>query len=257
MWLRLSRIALLELTKLPPSFRLLRFTAPHAAQIQLEGDAPQADQIPLDDDDPTSPRSNAARGRKQLDCTHDDPTSPRSNAARGRKQLDCAQDFADDSAGEDNNNSMPVQESAVEEFACSPSEARALRGWERILLRVLKVAADPPEHPAGLDDRGSPQDLAGLERTMETAVPLISDGYPPRQGHAQICLGDLMEESITWMEVDSEDDQNSPKAIDQVQLMEEEEEESGPEAVPPALRDLQRQQNAPGIVAGMQKCLSF
>jgi hypothetical protein len=68
----------------------------------------------------------------------------------------------------------------------------------------------------------------------------------------------MLEESISWLDVDSEDDQTSPKKVDLLQAyndMEEDELEEQP--MPRGLEAIARQQKAPGIVAGMQKCLSF
>lgn len=131
------------------------------------------------------------------------------------------------------------------------SEARAMHGWARILYRVFSVTMAGPGPPCG---HGQPEE----EECDPTQVG-IGPSYLPRQGqgHAHICLGDVMEESISWLELDSEDDElASPKACDMVQVVEEEE-EGEPQPMPAALRDIHRQQKAPGIVAGMQKCLSF
>jgi hypothetical protein len=108
-----------------------------------------------------------------------------------------------------------------------------------MIVRVFRVTAGPPEEP---------------EQPEAEECPMRP--FLPGKGHALICLGDLMEESVTWIEVDSEDDCNSPKAADLAQAAEEEE-DAAEEPVPPAMRDIYRQQRAGGIVAGMQKCLSF
>lgn len=118
-----------------------------------------------------------------------------------------------------------------------PMSQRAMAGWSRILMRVMRMTlAEPPVGPC--------EPPVGL-------VPALREG----QGHAHICLGDIMEESISWMEVDSEDDCHTPKAADMMPAQEPEEEEE--EVVPSHLKNIYRQQNAPGIVAGMNKCLSF
>lgn len=126
------------------------------------------------------------------------------------------------------------------EAICTPEE-RAMQGWMRVVLRVLSVTMAGAGPPAECEPPAAP-----------------CPPYPLRegQGHAHICLGELMEESVTWIEVPWEDDVNSPKQCDQVQAMEEEEEGAATE-VPAAMKDIYRQQKAPGIVAGMQKCLSF
>lgn len=131
---------------------------------------------------------------------------------------------------------------------CTPSAERACQAWMRIILRVLSVTMAGPGAPAG----------PGPPEGPEAPAPCDADLPRPRHGHAHICLGDIMDESITWLEVESEDDQNSPKQCDLVQVeQEEEEEQEGDAAVPSGLKDIYRQQKAPGIVAGMQKCLSF
>jgi hypothetical protein len=68
-----------------------------------------------------------------------------------------------------------------------------------------------------------------------------------------------MEQSITWFDADSEDDQNSPKQVDVMQAMEEEEggDGGGEAEMPRGMAAVMRQQNAPGIVPGMRKMLSF
>lgn len=114
---------------------------------------------------------------------------------------------------------------------------RAMAGWSRILMRVMSITGVEPPVDSGPH--------VGL-------VPTLREG----QGHAHICLGDIMEESISWLEVDSEDDCHTPKAADTMPPMEQEEEEQE-EVVPSHLKNIYRQQNAPGIVAGMNKCLSF
>merc|ERR1712167_219384 len=77
-----------------------------------------------------------------------------------------------------------------------------------------------------------------------------------RNGHP--CLGDMMEESITWMDVDSEDDQHSPKQSDQHQNVPEDHGGAGEGdgCVHLAMQAIVCQQRAPGIVVGMPKCLS-
>lgn len=69
-------------------------------------------------------------------------------------------------------------------------------------------------------------------------------------------LGDMLEQSVTWVEPDSdEDDVHSPKQSDQQPGPEDP--EASAEDLHPAMKAIHRQQKAPGIVAGMAKCLSF
>jgi len=129
-----------------------------------------------------------------------------------------------------------------DETMCTQSAQRAMAGWSRILMRVMSITgAEPPEGPSA-------------DQVLSPPVGLVAN-LREGQGHAHICLGDIMEESISWMEVDSEDDCHTPKAADMMPPMEQEEEEE--EVVPSHLKNIYRQQNAPGIVAGMNKCLSF
>merc|ERR1719158_311924 len=138
----------------------------------------------------------------------------------------------------------------LEEQIGTPSEARAMQAWLRILSRVLCVTMTAPRPPDEYEEHEAPE--PGEVAQMSEPCEVVRTA----KGHAQICLGDLMEESVTWIEVDSEDDCNSPKQADLVQV-EEEPEEQEEQPVPAALKDIYRQQNAGGVVAGMQKCLSF
>mmetsp|Transcript_107628 Transcript_107628/g.206948 ORF Transcript_107628/g.206948 Transcript_107628/m.206948 type:complete len:688 (-) Transcript_107628:88-2151(-) len=135
---------------------------------------------------------------------------------------------------------------------CTPSTERALQAWSRIIFRVMGVTMAGPNPCAGQIE----------EAPMEPERTNFCRGLDLSQGHANICLGDMMEESVTWIEVDFEDDQNSPRQCDPVPMAQEESSEDFRGAMPPdfmptALRDIYRQQNAPGIAGGIQKCLSF
>merc|ERR1719263_466675 len=112
----------------------------------------------------------------------------------------------------------------------------------------MSVVAGPGPPQPGPDE--SP------EACSELPPEACPDG-PPRGGCAHICLGELMEESVSWFDADSEDDQCSPKEADKMRALEEEAAaaEAEPAELPRGLKDVYRQQNAPGIVAGMQKCL--
>jgi hypothetical protein len=115
----------------------------------------------------------------------------------------------------------------------------ALEAWRRIGSRILTVTAARPD----------------------ATVPVNDEFSTPRSRPKHICLGDMMEESLSWVDVDSEDDSISPKHADLMQLaaMQEAQEqaEHAEQPVPPGFEAIARQQRAPGIVEGMPKCLSF
>jgi len=141
------------------------------------------------------------------------------------------------------------------------AEERALQAWSRILMRVFSVTMGGPMPPPGPEydadeDTHERQEDEDAEQGTLELPPGACDGNGPRGGCAHVCLGELMEESVSWIDVDSEDDCHSPKEADQMRAMQEEAEEE-PVEMPRGMKDVYRQQNAPGIVAGMQKCLSF
>jgi len=125
-------------------------------------------------------------------------------------------------------------------------EATVLQAWHRILSRVIVVTdarlEDPPVD-AEIDSACVPDDGTCL----------------PRERPAHVCLGDMLEESVSWLDVDSEEDRNSPKQADLLQAYNEamEEEMAEERCMPRGFEAIARQQKAPGIVEGMCKCLSF
>merc|ERR1712046_532148 len=164
MWLRLARIALLELTKLPPPHRLLRFPDP------------------------------------KLDCGEQEGNSPQ-NKSESNKWMNMA--FPNEMPGEQvEADGMPLATaSRGSDSQISILADPVLAAWKKLLTRVLNVTmagrgSEPPER---------------LELPTEPESAEECEVSRPRRGHALICLGDLMEESISWIEVDSEDDVNSPK----------------------------------------------
>jgi hypothetical protein len=134
-----------------------------------------------------------------------------------------------------------------------------LEAWRRVISRVLSVTTVMPGLEAAPElsgENGTSEPQEANEEQIGSHMP-EETANPQRRGHALICLGDLMEESISWLEVDSEDDVNSPKQSDMVQATEETEEAGAEEPeVPSCLKDVYRQQNA-AQQAGIAKCLSF
>lgn len=140
--------------------------------------------------------------------------------------IDSADDDVANSAGK--AMSYPDQDDPV----LLTTADRATEAWIRLTMRIIM---EP--NPALEDHRN----------------------WSPRYRNGHPCLGDMMEESITWIEVDSEDDQHSPKHADQNQVKQPEPEceWEGDDNVHPAMQAIARQQRAPGVVLGMPKCLSF
>lgn len=136
--------------------------------------------------------------------------------------------------------------------SCSDNSTQAktteesVDAWARMVSRVLILSSvgDPEEN---LED--------SVEETPEEAP---EDRFPPKYRNGHLCLGAMMQESVTWIEVDPEDDYNSPKHSDQIaNEIPEADEHENDGRVPPHMRDISRQQKAGGIVEGMPKCLSF
>lgn len=226
MWLRLARIALLELTKIPPPNRILHLGPPREA-----------------------PRESPAGHCDSKDCdgshhepgAQHEPSTWMNMAFPDKTQFSITDDHGAPESGD-------VLEQPLDTTPVEP----AMQAWMRIISRVLNVTSAVAETPVGVGPPVEPLSPS----PSRSAEPSKMIGYPPGPGHANICLGDIMEESVTWIEVDYEDDVNSPKAIDHQQVCVVQEEDAE-EVVPSGLKDVYRQQNAPGIVAGMQKCLSF
>jgi len=128
-------------------------------------------------------------------------------------------------------------------------ENGALQAWHRILSRVLNVTMAKPRHCS-----------SGTPDLPVSGSPDSDNASPSRSQPKHICLGDLMEESLSWVDVDSDDDRTSPKQSDMMQLMAMEEaqaQEQAEEPMPRGYEAIVRQQKAPGIVEGLPKCLSF
>eukprot|EP00929_Paragymnodinium_shiwhaense_P002085 TRINITY_DN10228_c0_g1_i6.p3 TRINITY_DN10228_c0_g1~~TRINITY_DN10228_c0_g1_i6.p3 ORF type:complete len:120 (-),score=23.26 TRINITY_DN10228_c0_g1_i6:220-579(-) len=114
--------------------------------------------------------------------------------------------------------------------------------------RIMRVTAGGPEPVAMPPDPDAEEEAQHAEDLHVRFPPRFRNGHP--------CLGDMMEESISWIEVDSDDDVHSPKQS--VQHMPDcEDDEGEPCEVHPAMRAIAVQQKAPGIIEGMPKFLSF
>lgn len=312
MWLRLARIAMLELAKLPPCasivgepFMRRPYNEPAKslqARLQIECDEAQreaqgeADETERDADET---RRHADETRREADETQSDADETRRDAEETHHEADairfgeplpqalgeshteatdepCPQEWGEETPqGSCNPNpwmtmAFPEQFDGGDEHspANTPSdvEERAIQAWTRILMRVFSVTMVGPGPPQGSEygldaETHERQDITLDEDAPEGTLPLelppgACGGNHPRQGCAHVCLGELMEESVTWVDVDSDDDCHSPKEADERQAMQEEAQEEAVE-MPRGMKDVYRQQNAPGIVAGMQKCLSF
>lgn len=204
-WLRFSRIALLELGKLPPPHRRLHFRE-HVQQAHCE----------INNHAPTDLDAN-----KWMDMAF---PQQEDHAVRGVGI-----------SGHEQSGDLTMN--------------KPMHAWAKILTRVLGVTMG--QQQSSMPDMDSDDEPTLFET-------------PVRKGHALICLGDIMGESISWLEVDSDEDCHSPTAAAMQQAMQEamqrQCEEEGEESEPPmpsALKNIHRQQNAPGIVQGMNKCLSF
>ncbi|CAJ1430912.1 unnamed protein product [Effrenium voratum] len=125
-------------------------------------------------------------------------------------------------------------------FGADPAAARVGEAWLRLArIALLELGTRGPVHPSV--EPGAIR-KAILDDSEQAAIDV--DWRSP-----QVCLGYLLEQSVTWIEPESDDDFHSPKAS--VQNAEEEEETH------PAMKAIARQQRAPGIVEGLPKCLSF
>lgn len=138
----------------------------------------------------------------------------------------------------------------------SESVTPLAEAWLRLSrIGLLELGTRGPKHPTAMpgqlahkpavdqsDEEEPPGDQAP-ENPPGTSVP-EADWRSP-----QVCLGYLLEQSVTWIEPDSDDDLHSPKAS--LQHPEEDEEQH------PAMKAIARQQRAPGLVEGLPKCLSI
>lgn len=138
----------------------------------------------------------------------------------------------------------------------SESVTPLAEAWLRLSrIALLELGTRGPKHPTAMpgqlahkpavdqSDEEEPGDQAP-ENPPGTSVPPEADWRSP-----QVCLGYLLEQSVTWIEPDSDDDLHSPNAS--LQHPEEDEEQH------PAMKAIARQQRAPGLVEGLPKCLSI
>lgn len=320
MWLRLARIAMLELTKLPPCasivgkpFERAPYNEPSKSlevRLQREYEAAQreagtqgeVDETQREADDTQRDGDETCREadetRREADENHTDADETRRHADQTHQEADASGGFGvlqpqalDDPYPEATDRACPREcDEGTPQRSCDPNpwmsmafpeqadsddehgpvpapcneEGRAIQGWTRILMRVFSVTMGGPGPPPGPeydadDDTHYQQDVTldedAEEGTQLELPPGACDGEEPREGCKNVCLGELMEESVSWCDVDSDDDCHSPKEADQMRAMQEAEEEAV--EMPRGMKDVYRQQNAPGIVAGMQKCLSF
>jgi len=297
MWLRLARIALLELTKLPPPssvvghpFARLPYNVtehepddspgpcePHPQALDEESlqalaqPGPQdlnelhlqgqrGDYCPGDGARRYQEHLQGAEAREQPEpqgyCPGDGARRYQEHL-QGSEALEQTEPQGSDDTNRDDRNpwmsiafpEQPDLDADDQGLVDTTSDAadRAMQAWTRILFRVMSVVVGPGPPP----EQEEPP-----EGYSELPPEAYADG-PPSQGCAHICLGELMEESVSWFDADSEDDHCSPKEADRIAALEEEAAAAEPVELPRGMKDVYRQQNAPGIVAGMQKCLSF
>lgn len=197
-WLRLARIALLELTKRHPAKRMMRRYKEDDAEMALRCHEVTSEKHSLNEHR-TAPEANV----ESDNLVHRDGA------------LLCAEAY---------DEQLCSRPGEMPSGAFSPSalchESHGREGSPRISAREQYV-------PAIL---------------TEEAIMAPT-------------LGDMLEQSVTWVEPDSEeDDVHSPKQSDQPAP---EDPEASAEDLHPAMKAIQRQQKAPGIVVGMPKCLSF
>ncbi|CAE7715894.1 HERC6 [Symbiodinium sp. KB8] len=129
-----------------------------------------------------------------------------------------------------------------------PRGQRFAEAWLRLArIVLLELGTRGPEPPAavrssfhaGREAHSRQQALAGPEEVDETAEDASTDWRSDR-----VCLSYLLEQSVTWIEPESdEDDFHSPKASLQKPPDEEDEEEAHP-----AMKAIARQQRAPAAV---------
>eukprot|EP00928_Gymnodinium_smaydae_P011375 TRINITY_DN14203_c0_g2_i1.p1 TRINITY_DN14203_c0_g2~~TRINITY_DN14203_c0_g2_i1.p1 ORF type:complete len:610 (+),score=77.68 TRINITY_DN14203_c0_g2_i1:154-1983(+) len=82
---------------------------------------------------------------------------------------------------------------------------------------------------------------------------------PPRFRNGFLCLGDMMNESVTWLEPASDSEPGTPKAEPAIHGMEEDDgsDSDGEQYRKQGMKCISRQQRAPGIIDDMPKCLSW
>eukprot|EP00929_Paragymnodinium_shiwhaense_P002088 TRINITY_DN10228_c0_g1_i9.p1 TRINITY_DN10228_c0_g1~~TRINITY_DN10228_c0_g1_i9.p1 ORF type:complete len:725 (-),score=131.06 TRINITY_DN10228_c0_g1_i9:220-2394(-) len=248
MWLRLSRIVLLELSGPRPE------PPPPMAMLGQPQGRPWA---------PASPASGAAAEAAAEEAAEQVALA----AARA-----AAKESDDDPDGKWQSMAFPEQHFGIHGAAACDEETRfplseetvssptgsdetgvervtsAEIAWVRFVTRIMRVTAGGPEPVAMPPDPDAEEEAQHAEDLHVRFPPRFRNGHP--------CLGDMMEESISWIEVDSDDDVHSPKQS--VQHMPDcEDDEGEPCEVHPAMRAIAVQQKAPGIIEGMPKFLSF
>eukprot|EP00931_Biecheleriopsis_adriatica_P062164 TRINITY_DN37437_c0_g1_i1.p1 TRINITY_DN37437_c0_g1~~TRINITY_DN37437_c0_g1_i1.p1 ORF type:complete len:397 (+),score=89.44 TRINITY_DN37437_c0_g1_i1:93-1193(+) len=132
---------------------------------------------------------------------------------------------------------------------------RVAEAWLRLARIVLleMVPRCPAQRLGSQHPRPKLKDI--LAEAEEAAEAQGGEAPPCHWQKDQVCLGDMMEQSVSWFEPeDDDDDCHSPKQSEQRPQQDEEEEE---EEMHPAMKAVARQQKAPGIVPGLPKCLSF
>lgn len=130
------------------------------------------------------------------------------------------------------------------------------------LMDKLDESATRVSGEADVDGVVASDVVADEDHALEKGFEEVSScgRLPPRYRNGNLCLGDMMDESITWLEPSTDSEMGSPKR-DQtadVDVPEEDDSDSdGEQFRKQGLKAIARQQNAPGILSGMPKCLSF
>lgn len=147
---------------------------------------------------------------------------------------------------------VEVDEELTQEHPARVAAERSERWLRLARIALLELGTRGPKHPTAppgqlahktAADQSDQEDAAPAPDT-DTGPGMEADWRSP-----QVCLGYLLEQSVTWLEPESDDDLHSPKAS--VPPAEEEEDPH------PAMKAIARQQRAPGLVEGLPKCLSF
>jgi len=141
-----------------------------------------------------------------------------------------------------------------------PSGRRASRvaeAWLRLArIALLELGTRGPEPSADVvTNFNAGRRAHQLEAEGMSPAEEKEDENEPRADwrSPKVCLSYLLEQSVTWIDPESdEDDFHSPKASLQQPPDEDEELE-----VHPGMKAIAQQQRAPGIVEGLPKCLSF
>merc|ERR1711920_65591 len=90
----------------------------------------------------------------------------------------------------------------------------------------------------------------------------LRERFPKRYRNGHLCLGDVMDESITWLEPSADSEPCSPKEDTRPDMTEMHDEDTeAPELecgeyMKQVMKVVSRQQRAPGIIVGLPKSLS-